>query len=83
MLIWQFNPVPGWGDIGVYSTPTSTDKLQETVIPIVETSNCGENADEDLILCAGGLGTGPCEVGHQRHSFYHLSCFPRVTVVDP
>ena len=58
--------IPGWGDTGLQET--STDKLQETEVPIVETSNCGEDVDEDLIVCAGGLGTGPCQVTHQRHS---------------
>ena len=59
-------PIPGWGDTGLYET--STDKLQETEVPIVETSKCGEDVDEDFIVCAGGLGTGPCKVTHQRHS---------------
>ena len=58
--------IPGWGDTGVQVT--STDKLQETVVPIVETSKCGEEVDEDLIVCAGGRDTGPCQVTHQRHS---------------
>ena len=65
-LIWQLYPVPGWGDTGVQET--STDKLQETVVPIVDPSNCAEDVDEDLIVCAGGLGTGPCKVSHQKHS---------------
>ena len=62
--------IPGWGDTGLQETglyEASTDKLQETEVPIVETSNCGEDVDEDLIVCAGGLGTGPCQVTHQRH----------------
>ena len=58
--------IPGWGDTGLQET--STDKLQETEVPIVETSNCGEDVDEDLIVCAGGLGSGPCQVTHQRRS---------------
>ena len=58
--------IPGWGDTGVQDT--STDKLQETVVPIVESSNCGEDGDGDLIICAGGNDTGPCKVTHQRHS---------------
>ena len=56
--------IPGWGDTGIHSS----DKLQETEVPIVETSKCGEDVGEDLIVCAGGLGTGPCQVTHQRHS---------------
>ena len=63
--------IPGWGDTGLQETglyETSTDKLQETEVPIVETSNCGEDVDGDLIVCAGGNGTGPCQVTHQRHS---------------
>ena len=64
-LIWQCYPVPGWGDTGVQDT--STDKLQETVVPIVDPSSCGEDVDEDLIVCAGGLGVGkgPCKVSLQ------------------
>ena len=64
-LIWQLYPVPGWGDTGVQDT--STDKLQETVVPIVDPSSCGEDVDEDLIVCAGGLGVGkgPCKVSLQ------------------
>ena len=63
--------IPGWGDTGLQETglyETSTDKLQETEVPIVETSKCGEDVDEDLIVCAGGRGAGPCQVTHQRHS---------------
>ena len=62
--------IPGWGDTGVQET--STDKLQETVVPIVESSNCGD-LDEDLIVCAGGVGVGPCKVSRQRQS--HLIDF--------
>ena len=65
-LIHTGFPFSGWGDTGVQDT--STDKLQETVVPIVDPSSCGEDVDEDLIVCAGGLGTGPCKVSHQRHS---------------
>ena len=63
--------IPGWGDTGLQETglyETSTDKLQETEVPIVETSKCGKDVDADLIICAGGNGTGPCKVTHQRHS---------------
>ena len=70
--------LPGWGDTGVQET--STDKLQETEVPIVDPSNCGDGLDEDLIVCGGGLGTGPCKVSHQRHSLISR-VYPRVTVV--
>ena len=73
----NFYPVSisGWGDTGVQET--STDKLQETVVPIVQSSNCTEKMDqaegvtEDQIICAGGAGAGPCKVSHQRqcHQF--------------
>ena len=57
----------GWGATGVQET--STDKLQETVLPIVESSNCvdqTEGVNEDLIVCAGGAGSGgPCKVNHK------------------
>ena len=58
--------IKGWGDTGVQET--STDKLQETVVPIVQSGNCTERmnqtegVNEDQILCAGGSGTGPCKV---------------------
>ena len=60
--------ISGWGDTGVQVT--STDTLQEAVVPIVHTSNCKERlnqtegADENLILCAGGALKGPCKVCH-------------------
>ena len=61
--------VPGWGHTGVQDT--STDKLQEAVIPIVQSSNCldgmnqTEEVSEDLLLCAGGAESGgPCKVNH-------------------
>ena len=59
----------GWGDKGGIQE-TSTDKLQETEVPIIQSSICleemdrTEGLDEDLILCAGGAGTGPCKVNH-------------------
>ena len=65
----RFHPpfVSGWGDTGVQET--STDKLQETVVPIVQTSNCMERMSQtegvrdDLLVCAGGSdGGGPCKV---------------------
>ena len=60
----RYNKVSGWGDTGVQET--STDTLQETVVPIVQTSNCmermnqAEGVDENLIVCAGGASKGPC-----------------------
>ena len=55
----------GWG----YSFEgTSPDKLQETVVPIVQTSYClegmnqTEGVDEHLIVCTGGSAEGPCQV---------------------
>ena len=70
MLI-RFHPafVSGWGDTGVQAT--STDKLQEAVVPIVQTSYCtermnrAEGVDENLIVCAGSAVKGPCKVPHQ------------------
>ena len=73
LCIKDFHPIiiSGWGDTGVQYT--STDELKETIIPIVESSLCVENQpdseDENLILCAGGEGKGPCKVSHQG-----LSC---------
>ena len=61
-----------WGDTAVQET--STDKLQETVLPIVPSSNCIErmneieDVDENLIVCGGGAAEGPCKVGHQKLS---------------
>ena len=58
--------ISGWGDTGVQET--STDKLQETVVPIIQSSNCiermnqTEGVNEDLIVCAGDAGSGPCKV---------------------
>ena len=61
--------ISGWGDTGVQET--STDKLQETVVPIVQSIFCTERMnqtegfDEDLIVCAGGPESGgPCKVSH-------------------
>ena len=64
----KFHPVSisGWGDTGVQDT--STDKLQETILPIVPSSNCiermneTEGVDENLIVCGGGAAEGPCKV---------------------
>ena len=58
--------IPGWGDTG--HVETSTDKLQATLVPIIRSSNCAERMnladplDENLIVCAGGTGSGPCKV---------------------
>ena len=53
----------GWGETG---EDTATDKLQETVVSIVENSNCVERQyntfDTDTIICSGGTGKGPCKV---------------------
>ena len=70
----KFHPVSisGWGDTGVQET--STDKLQETTLFIVPTSNCiermdnTEGVDENLIVCGGGAAEGPCKVGHPKLS---------------
>ena len=81
-IVLKFYPVSvsGWGDTGVQET--STDKLQEIVVPIVQSSICIErmsqtvSVDEDLIVCAGGGGAGPCKVSRQRHchimKWYHV-----------
>ena len=56
----------GWGDTGIQET--STDKLRETLIPIVPSTKClekmaqTESIDENLIVCAGGIAKGPCKV---------------------
>ena len=63
-----FLSVSGWGDTGAQDT--STDKLQETEIPIVNSIKCiqrmnhTEYVDQNLIICAGGSGGsgGPCKV---------------------
>ena len=69
----HFHPVSisGWGDTGVEDT--STDKLQETVVSIVQSSSCmermnqTEGVNEDLILCTGGAQSGgPCEVNKTK-----------------
>ena len=66
----------GWGSTG--EEGISTDQLQETVVPIVESSQClagnnaSESVDEDLIVCTGA---GPCKViyFHRAHVFARLS----------
>ena len=76
----QFHPsfILGWGDTGVQET--STDKLQETVIPIVQSSNCAvrmkqdEGVNKDLIVCAGGAESGgPCKVNRKAKVFTDLN----------
>ena len=70
MIIFHPSFILGWGDTGVQAT--STDKLQETVVPIVQTSNCRgkmnqtEGVDENLIVCTGGAAKGPCKVRQQN-----------------
>ena len=62
--------ISGWGDTGVQDT--STEKLQETVVRIVQSSNCTEkmnqtgSVDENQIVCAEVSAGGPCKVGHQQ-----------------
>ena len=59
--------ISGWGATGG-AQKASTDRLQETVVPIVQSSICVErmnqtgDVNEDLIVCAGGKGAGPCKV---------------------
>ena len=71
--------ISGWGDIGGVGV-TSTDKLQETVVPIVQSSSCtermnlAEGVDEDLIVCAGGAGAGPCKVDRKRPCHLIIFC---------
>ena len=72
--------ISGWGDTGVQET--STDKLQETVFPIVQSSNCiermtqTEGVNEDLIVCAGGAESGgPCKVNHKLFTTYKFLQF--------
>ena len=68
--------VSGWGDTGG-SQATSTDKLQESVVTIVESSICvermnqAEDVDGNLILCSASEETGPCKVSY----VCHVSCF--------
>ena len=71
-MVWfQLVFISGWGDTGGVQG-TSTDKLQETEVPIVQSSNCmermnqPEGVDEDMIVCAGGAEAGPCKVCGQR-----------------
>ena len=63
-----FCPSLGWGkttDAGI-----STETLQTTEVPIVEKSKCKERmnqeeleaGDENLLVCTGGTGVGPCKV---------------------
>ena len=66
---YLFTETSGWGNTG---KETSIDKLQETVVPIVQSSICmasmnqTEGVIEDLIVCAGGAENGgPCKVNHK------------------
>ena len=71
----QSDHISGWGETGVNDASTgtqetSTEKLQETEVPIVPSSKCvqkmadAEGVDESLIVCTEGAGTrtGPCPV---------------------
>ena len=65
----------GWGDTGVQDT--STEKLQQSLVPIVQSSNCiermnqTEGVNENLIVCAGGAESGgPCKVNHKLFITY-------------
>ena len=79
----------GWGDTGIQET--STDKLQETLVPIIQTSKClekmnqteGPHVDESRIVCTGDAGSGgPCQVTHKPNFFFSSQySYPRVTVV--
>ena len=69
----------GWGD--THHEEGSTDVLQETLVPIVPSSNCVDSAAfsahdasliQSLIVCAGGAGRGPCKVGKGGDSFVFL-----------
>ena len=70
--------ISGWGDTGVQET--STDKLQETVVPIVQSSKCIERmsqteaVDKDLIICVGDVAVGPCKVIHQAQCHLIVLC---------
>ena len=57
----------GWGDTG--AEETSTDKLQEALVPIVESSNCldSEGVDENLIVCTSSATKGPCKVSQTKY----------------
>ena len=74
--------ISGWGATGG-AQKASTDRLQETVVPIVQSSICVErmnqtgDVNEDLIVCAGGKGAGPCKVNYQRQ------CHPGAIVFYP
>ena len=63
-----FCPSLGWGkttDAGI-----STETLQTAEVPFVEKSKCIERmnqeeleaGDENLLVCTGGTGVGPCKV---------------------
>ena len=71
-ILFCFLSISGWGATGVQET--STDKLQETEVPIVQSSICtermNEGVNEDLIVCAGGTESGgPCKVNKKKQKF--------------
>ena len=87
-LWWTFSklssfthsPALGWGDTGIQET--STDKLQETLVPIIQTSKClekmnqteGPHVDESRIVCTGDAGSGgPCQVTQKPNLFLVLN----------
>ena len=86
LVLFYFLSISGWGDRGVQET--STDKLQETVVPIVQNSNCiermnqSEGVNKDLIVCAGGASEGPCKVFITvSQNMIGITLKPRATVV--
>ena len=85
LVLFYLLSISGWGDTGVQET--STDKLQETVVPIVESSNCIERVNQtrgvnkDLIVCAGGASEGPCKVFKGNQNMIGITLKPRATVV--
>ena len=71
--ILQIVLFPGWGQQdGVLST--STEKLREAQVGIVQSSKClaqtSENVNGKLIVCTSGTSEGPCEVGIQKYSCF-------------
>ena len=81
---FPFVSISGWGDTG--DQKTSTDKLQKTQIPIVESSNCltKENleGDENLIVCARGAKAGPCKVNWKPRCHQVTPCVLSLTQGD-
>ena len=64
-LVGQNGHIYGWGDMG--TEHTSTDVLQEALVPIIDNSRCLERMNQtegaigSLLLCAGGSTAGPCK----------------------